>query len=308
MAQYILRRLLGVFLSLWAAVTLAFLAIRLVPGDPAEAALSQSIASQDVLEQRRAALGLDLPLPVQYSRYLWGLVRGDLGVSWSGGQPVSLLIGQQIGATFSLACAGMAVALMLGVALGVVGAVGKGGWVSELSRIAVSLLLALPPMFSGILLIWLFAVYLGWFPATGQGNVRHLVLPALVVGLSVAGGIARAVDAGVGDALTQPFMRAVRAKGLMPLAALWKHALRVGLLPVLDVVALQFGFLLGGTMITESLFARQGLGRVMLSAVLNKDLPVVLGVVVLAAAVYGFLNLAADVVRAWLDPRIHFGT
>jgi len=306
-AQYILRRLLGVLVSLWAAVTLAFLALRVVPGDPVEAALSQSIASQDVLERRRAALGLDLPLPVQYGRYLLGLVRGDLGVSWLGGQPVGLLIGQQIGATFSLACTGMAVALVLGVALGVAGAAGRGGWISEFSRMAVSFLLALPPMFSGILLIWVFAVLLGWFPATGQGDMRHLILPAMVIGLSVAGGIARAVDAGVGDALAQPFVRTARAKGLMPFTALWRHALRVGFLPALDVIALQFGFLLGGTVITESLFARQGLGRVMLSAVLNKDLPVVLGVVVLAAAVYGLLNLAADVVHAWLDPRIRFG-
>lgn len=305
MARYVIRRLLGVILSLWAAVTLAFLALRLVPGDPAEAALSQSIASQDVLEQRRAALGLDQPLPVQYGRYLVGLVRGDLGVSWLGGQPVSLLIGQQMGATFSLACAGMAVALILGVALGIAGAVGSS-WVSKISQMTVSLLLALPPMFSGILLIWLFAVYLGWLPATGQGDVRHLVLPAVVVGLSVAGGIGRTADAGVRNALAQPFVRAVRAKGLMPSMVLWKHALRVGLLPTLDVIALQFGFLLGGTVITESLFARQGLGRVMLSAVLNKDLPVVLGVVVLAATVYGILNLIADVAHAWLDPRVRF--
>jgi ABC-type dipeptide/oligopeptide/nickel transport system permease component len=302
--HFVLRRLFGALLSLWAAITLAFLVLHLTPGDPAEAALSQSTAPQDSLEQRREALGLDLPLPVQYGHFWLNLVRGDLGVSWAAGQPVSTLIGQQLGATVSLAAGGMAAAVIMGVGLGLLAVANQGNLISEVSRGAAGFMLGMPVVFSGILLIFIFSIRLDWLPATGQGTFRQLVLPSLVVGLSAAGGIARAVDTGVSETLSQPFMRAARAKGLSPAQALRRHAVRVGLLPTLDIIALQFGFLLGGAVVTETIFARQGLGRVMLAAVLNKDLPVVLGVVILAALSYSLLNLLADLSHAWLDPRI----
>lgn len=307
MLRFAGRRLLGLLISLWAVATLTFLAVHLVPGDPARAALSQSTASQDVIERRREALGLDLPLPVQYGRYLSRLARGDLGVSWSAGQPVSLLIGQQIPATIRLALAALAVAVIIGGALGIASALGGGTWIGQASRSLTGLFLAVPVMVSGTVLIWLFAILLGWLPATGQGGLRFLILPALVVGLSTSGGIARTVEAGVGEALRQPFMRLARAKGLTRVQATISHALRVGLLPTLDIVALQFGFLLGGAVVTEAVFARQGLGRLLLFAVLDKDLPVVQGIVVLAAAVYTVLNAFSDIAKAALDPRIRPG-
>lgn len=304
MLNLALRRLFGAILSLWAAITLTFLILYLTPGDPAEAALSQSTASQDSLEQRREALGLDLPLPVQYGRFLLNLTRGDLGVSWAGGQPVSLLVGQQIGATTSLATGGMVIALVSGVGLGLLAITNQDNWLGGISRGAAGFMLGMPVVFSGILLILIFSIRLNWLPATGQGTFRQLILPSMVVGLSAAGSIARAVDTGVSEALSQPFIRAARAKGLSPAQALHRHAVRVGLLPTLDIIALQFGFLLGGAVVTETIFARQGLGRVMLTAVLNKDLPVVQGIVILAALSYSLLNLLADLSHAWLDPRI----
>lgn len=306
MLNFVLRRLLGVVLSLWAAITLTFLILYLTPGDPAQAALSQSTASLDSLERRREALGLDLPLPVQYGHFLLNLSRGDLGVSWTADQPVSLLIGQQLGATISLAAGGLVVALVSGVGLGLMAVANQGRWISAISRGAAGFMLGMPVVFSGILLILVFSIRLDWLPATGQGTIRQLILPSLVVGLSAAGSIARAVDTGVSEALTQPFIRAARAKGLSPGQALYRHAVRVGLLPTLDIIALQFGFLLGGAVVTETIFARQGLGRVMLTAVLNKDLPVVQGIVILAALAYSLLNLLADLSHAWLDPRIRF--
>ncbi|HQA69848.1 MAG TPA: ABC transporter permease [Aggregatilineales bacterium] len=304
MVRFVVRRLAGILLTLWAAVTLVFLAIYIVPGDPAEAALSQSTASQDVIEQRREALGLDAPIYVQYVRYLSGLVRADLGVSWSAGQPVSLMIGQQIGPTARLALASMVVAVVAGVALGVAASLGEGRWLGAVCHGLTGLLLSVPVMFSGTVAIWIGAVVLGILPATGQGTLAQLVMPALVVGLNVAAGISRTVEAGIGQVRHEPFVLLAKAKGLNAWQTGIRHALRVGMLPTLDVVALQFGFLLGGAVVTEIVFARQGLGRLLLFAVLDKDLPVVQGIVVLSAVVYGVLNLLADIGKAWLDPRI----
>ncbi len=304
MTRYVLRRVGGVVLTLWAAITVVFFAMQLIPGDPAEAALSQTTVPDAVLEQRREALGLDQPLAARYSTYLSGLLRGDLGLSWMAGQPVSLLIGQQIGPTVALALGGLAVAVVAGGLLGLLAVLGGETWLGEVSRSATGLLLALPVMFTGTLAVWLFAIVLGWLPATGQQGFASLILPSLVVGASAAGGIARTVEAGVSEALRQPFVPLAAAKGLTRAGVMIRHALRVGLLPTLDVIALQFGFLLGGTVVTENLFARQGVGRLLLRAVLDQDLPVVQGVVILSAVTYAVLNLGADVAKAWLDPRV----
>ncbi|MBN1311420.1 MAG: ABC transporter permease [Anaerolineae bacterium] len=305
MARFILRRLLGIFLSIFLAITLSFLSLHLVQGDSAEAALFQSVASDDVLERRRETLGLDLPILIQYGRYLHQLSGGDLGVSWFGGQPVALLIGQQVGPTLSLVLSSMFVAVVLGLGWGILSATKSSSWIGHTSRVLIGASLALPVIFTGVVLVWVFSVMLGWLPATGQGGLKHLVLPALVVGLSIGGGIARAVDAGIREVLGEPFMRTALAKGLSRSRALYRHGLRVGLLPVVDVIALETGYLVGGTVITESLFARQGIGRVLVTAVLNKDVPVVLGVVVLSVVSYSVLNLLADIAHTWLDPRIH---
>lgn len=307
MTRYVLRRLAAVIVTLWAAVTLVFFAMQLVPGDPAQAALSQTTVPEAVLERRREALGLDDSLPVRYVSYLSGLLRGDLGLSWTAGQPVGLLIAQQLRPTAALALGGVVVAVAVGGALGLLGVTGGETWLGELSRSATGLLLALPVMFSGTLAVWVFAIRLGWLPATGQGGLPALVLPSLVLGASAAGGIARTVEAGVSEALQQPFVPLASAKGLGRAGVMIRHALRVGLLPTLDVIALQFGFLMGGAVVTESLFARQGLGRLLLRAVLDQDLPVVQGIVLLSAVTYAVLNLAADVAKAWLDPRVRLG-
>lgn len=304
MARFVLRRLVGVVLSAFLAVTLSFFSLHLVRGDPAEAALSQSAASVDVLELRQEALGLHLPVFVQYGRYLGKLAGGDLGISWFGGQPVSLLIGQQVGATLTLALSSMLVAITVGVTLGLLASVGRGGWPGHIARVLTGASLSLPVIFTGVLLIWLFSIVLGWLPATGQGGIRHLILPALVIGLSVGGGISRSVDAGLTDVIGQQFIRTAVAKGRSQHGAMFRHGLRVGLLPMVDVIALQFGYLVGGTVITESLFARPGIGRLMVEAVLNKDVPVVQGVVMLSIVSYSLLNLLADVVHTWLDPRL----
>lgn len=307
MVAYIGRRLLGLVVSLWAATTLAFFALYLVPGDPAEAALSQSTAPADVLERRREALGLDRPLGEQYWSYIGNLLNGDLGLSWATGERVGVLVAAQWQPTVALALGGLTVSVVIGLALGLAAGLGGATWLGEASRSITGVLLAVPVMLSGTMLIWIFAIKLPMLPATGQGSLSQLVLPSLALGLSTGGGVAQTVEAGVSEALRRPFLRLAHAKGLTRWQAAIRHALRVGLLPTLEIVALQFGFLLGGTVVTEAVFARQGLGRLLLFSVLDKDLPVVQGIVILSALVYGLLNFGADVAKAVLDPRLREG-
>lgn len=303
LVRKVLLRIAAALLTVFIAATLAFLALQIIPGDAAEAALSQSTASQAVLEARRAALGLDQPVSIQYLRYISGLFRGDLGISWATGEPVSSRIGRVLRPTASLAAVAIGFAMVFGLPLGIAAAADRG-WSAVLSRVLASLGIATPVMFSGTLAIWLFAVLLGWLPATGQGSLLHLVMPGVVLGFSVMGGIARVTEASIAETLSHPFIRTAYAKGLSRRVILWRHAFRAGLLPVLDTIALQFGYLLAGTVITESVFARQGLGRVLLQAVLDQDLPVVQGAVVLAAGIYVILGLLADVAQMLADPRL----
>nr|MBN1229301.1 ABC transporter permease [Anaerolineae bacterium] len=303
MALYITRRSFSILLTIWLAVSLTFLAMQIVPGDPAQAALSQSTATDDMIQSRREALGLDQPLHIQYARFLGGLLQGDLGVSWSAGQPVAVLMQEQLRPTAMLALFGLVVAVGVGVVLGLLMSISAGSLFEPIAQTFTALLLALPVMFVGTLAIWIFAVILDLLPATGQGTFCQLILPGIVVGLSGAGGIARAVDAGVRSSLEMQFVRVAYGKGLSRLAVYLKHALRVGILPVIDITALQFAYLLGGAVVTETVFSRQGIGRLLVNAVLAKDFPVIQGIVVLAALVYGVVHLAADIAHAWADPR-----
>ncbi len=291
---------------MWAVLTVVFVAFRLAPGDPAQAAMLQSTASEEVLQQRREALGLHLPPLAQYARYMGSLVQADLGISWATGQRVDQVLVQQLQPTIELAIAGLIFAVIMGMGLGYTSAVLGSALVGRLSRTLTGVILSVPIPFLGIAFATLFAVHLQWLPATGQGEIKHLILPGLVVGLSTCGGLARAIDAGISRVLSQPFLITARAKGLTRQQALWRHGLRIAALPALDLLALQLGFLLSGAVITETLFARQGLGRVLLSAVLNRDLPVLQAVVTLSALVYTMLNVLADMAHSWLDPRIRF--
>jgi peptide/nickel transport system permease protein len=290
--------------SLWVVMTLTFFAIHLLPGDPAEAALSQSTVSQDVLQRRREALGLDQPLFAQYTNYVSRLVQGKLGISWATGEPVEFMISHQLAPTISLAVMSLVIGAGTGLVLGYAAAVPESGSLQFVSRSVTGFALAAPVMFSGTLLVWLFAIRLNWLPATGQQGPLSLLMPSAVVGLSLSGAVARATDAGIRSALEQPFVLAAKAKGLNRALAVRRHALRVGLLPLLNIIAGQFGFLLSGTIIAESFFARPGLGRLLLSAVLTHDVPVVQALTMLSCAIYITLNMLADILHFVFDPRI----
>ena len=276
----------------------------MVPGDPAQVLLSESQATAAEIEARREELGLNDGLAVQYGRYLWRLLHGDLGRSLFSGRPVTVTILEQLPATLSLAVAAMAVAVAVGLGLGLVAAMTQGSWVDLVVTGLATVGISTPVFWSGLLAIWLFALVLGWLPATGQGGIEYLILPASVLGFSAAGAIARLTRASVVDVIDRPFVHVARSKGLPPRPLLLRHTLRVALLPIITVIGLQFGFLLGGAVVTETIFARQGLGRLVVSAILRKDTPIVLGVVLVGVVGYVTVNLVTDLLYGALDPRI----
>jgi peptide/nickel transport system permease protein len=303
-AQYVGRRLIQAAFVLWLAATLAFGAMWLTPGDTARALLAASGATPDQVAERYAQLGLDDTFLTQYARYLLELLQGNLGQSWLHGRSVSRMVLEQLPPTATLAIAATVVGVVLGLTLGVLAALRRGTWLDTAATAVTVVGLSTPTYWSGILAILLFSLKLAWLPSIGGGDLRHLILPALVLGFALSGSIARLVRARVAEVVEEPFVLAARARGLPPLRLLLVHVLRPALAPAITVVALQFGFLLGGAVVTESVFARRGLGKLAVEAILWQDMPVVRGIVVLGALAYVLSNLIADLAQAWLDPRL----
>jgi ABC-type dipeptide/oligopeptide/nickel transport system permease component len=304
MLTFTLRRLASTVLVLWGVVTLTFFAIRLLPGDPATLLISQGGGSAEDIALLREQLGLDDPLPVQYLRFFGGVVQGDLGVSLVSHRPVADAIGEQLPHTLALATTATLLSVIMGISMGILAATRQGTWIDQLC-IALSVLgVSIPLLMSGLLFILLFSLALGWLPATGQGSWRHLVMPSLVLSLASTGTIARLVRTQMLEVLPEDYITVARAKGVMERVILWRHALRNALIPVITVIGLQFGSLLGGTVVTESLFSRRGLGRLVVDAILWKDYPLIQGVVILGAAIYVGVNFLVDMSYGLLDPRI----
>lgn len=307
MLRYVQRRLLIAIPVILGVATLVFVIMHLLPGDPAEVMLAQSGGQAEAIERLRHQLGLDLPLHVQYFRFLGNLVRGDLGESIWLRKPVSQILLQQLPATLELAVGAMLVAMVGGVALGLLAALRRGSWVDRGVMIVASVGISMPVFWSSLLGIYLFAAQLHWLPATGQGDLRHLILPAAVLGYGAAGSIARLVRSSMLEVLGQEYITAAVAKGLFWQIVVLRHALKNALIPVVTMLGLQFGGLLGGAVITETVFSRQGLGRTMVDAIIWKDFPLVQGGVILIAGMYILVNLAVDVLYAFVDPRIRYG-
>lgn len=291
---------------LWGVATLVFVVMRLLPGDPAALMLSEGGGSVEAIAELRAELGLDAPLPVQYGQYLFRLLRGDLGTSLFTHRPVVTTIAEQLPSTIELAVAAMFLAICLGTVLGVVAAVRRDTWLDTLATAISVTGVSVPIFWSALLLIWLLSLELSLLPATGQGGLAYLIMPALVLGFASSGAIARLVRASLLEVLDQDYINTARAKGLRERTLLVRHALKNALIPVITIIGLQFGFLLGGTVVTETIFSRPGIGRLLVNAILWKDFPVVQGVVLLAALVYTLVNLTIDIAYAYLDPRIHY--
>lgn len=291
-----LARLAETLFIVWLAITLAFFALQVLPGDAVLELLSASGVSPEVIASRQAALGLTDPPLVQYSRYLGGLVTGSLGVSLLDGRPVTEILGQQAGATLALALAASVITLGVGVPLGMLAARGRHAW---LPRAALGLMMSIPVLWAGTLALAAF----GPAPADA-GPLVQITLPALVLGLSGAGALGVVAEQSLHDTLRMPFVTTARAKGLRERDVRLRHVLRAAAGPIVIAFMLQFGFLLGGAVLTEALFNRPGLGRLLAQAALRQDYPVVLGVVVWSAVGYGALLLVADLLARRLDPRL----
>lgn len=309
MLKYALSRLLGTLPVLFGVTLLVFAMTWLTPGDPLFALLGDAAqgVSQQALQELRQQLGLDRPLPLQYLDYLAGLARGDLGTSIRSGRPVLVEITDRFPATAELALAGLAVALLLGLGLGVLAAVYRRSWLDVLAVVVALLGVSVPVFWSGFLLMTFFALDLGWLPASGRGSWRHLVLPALTLGLSSAAFIARISRASVIEALGQDHVRTARAKGVAPRRVVLRHALRNAMLPIVTVVGLQLGGLLGGAVLTESVFAWPGVGRMLVEAIGTRDMPLMQGTVLFVSLLFILVNLLVDLSYAAINPRIRYG-
>ena len=302
-ARFIFLRLLGVVPTLLITWTVVFGAMRLVPGDPVLLMLQGTPVSDAALEAARAKLGTDRPLLVQYGAFLANAAQGQFGDSFRSRQPVTSLIAAEFPYTLQLALGGFAVGIVLGTVLGLVAGVRPGGWVDTVCMTLALGGLSLPSFWIAMILIQVFANQLGWVPVLGTG-LDALVLPSLSLGLFVAGGLARLIRGSVIEAMAQDYIRTARAKGLTALQVVGKHALRNALIPPLTLLGIQFATLIGGAVVTETVFARPGIGRLLVLAVLEKDFPVVQGIVVLTTAAYVLINVAIDVAYGLIDPRV----
>ena len=306
MAGYLIKRIIFTLPVLLGISIVVFFVVALLPGDAVGALMAQVKLEPEQMAQLRRQLGLDDPLLVQLGRYLSDLMRGDLGRSFFGYQPVAKLIGANIGATIVLTFSAMVVAIMVGVPLGALAAL-RQNTIWDLFGMFVALLgISIPGFWLGLMLIQVFAVELRWFPITGSGNLKALVLPAFALGIAEAAVLARLTRSSLIEALREDFVRTAIAKGVSRRSVVWRHAFRSSAISVITMLGMQFGTLVGGAVVIENVFARQGLGTLVTKAVINRDAPVVQGVVLVAASMYVLVNLLVDVIYVFVDPRIRY--
>jgi ABC-type dipeptide/oligopeptide/nickel transport system permease component len=304
-ARFLLRRLLLTIPVIVGVATLVFSLIHLVPGDPVQAMLGESASPQDVA-QLRTRLGLDRPLYQQYASFARGAVRGDLGISLRTNQPVTAVILERMPATLELALAAMLVALVVAIPLGIIAAVRAGTRVDHAATTVALVGISMPTFWLGPILAIVFSVWLGWLPVSGRGTSANLVLPAITLGAPLAAMLARMTRASVIEELRELYVLAARARGVSEVRAVLAHAFRNSLIPIVTVIGLQFGSVLTGAVITETIFAWPGVGRLLVQSISARDYPAVQGCILLIAITYVSMNLLIDVLYGVLDPRIRY--
>ena len=304
--RYAARRILGIIPVLFFTWTVVFVALQMIPGDPVNLMLAGVPASEEVRERERVRLGLDKPLVERYVTFLGRAVTGDLGDSYRSREPVTKMIREQAPATLQLAAGGLAVGLSVGLILGMIAGLKPNTWVDTICMVFALAGISLPSFWIGMMLIYLFGMTLGWVPIVGTG-LSALILPSISVGLYIAGGFARLVRASMIEAMNQDYIRTARAKGLSRGKIAFKHALRNALIPPVTLLGIQIAVLIGGAVVTENVFARPGLGTMLVDAVLTKDLPLVQALVVYTTAVYVIINLIVDLLYGVIDPRVQAG-
>lgn len=306
MNAYIARRVLSTIPVLFGVSLLVFLMLELTPGDPAQLMLSEFQTTPEQIARLRSQLHLDDPLPVQFGRFVWDALHGDLGTSIRTRRPVVQEIEDNFPSTIQLAIAGLVVAAVLGVGFGIIAAAHQHSWLDVGSMTVALIGISMPSFWLGLLLIFTLSLRVPIFPATGGGDWQHLVLPAVTLGLGAAAILARLTRSSMLEILRQEYVTTARAKGLAEWLVIMRHALKNALIPVVTIFGLQFGQLLAGTVVVETVFARPGVGRLIVDGILNKDFPMVQGVVLVIAVCYVVVNLMVDLVYAVLDPRIRY--
>jgi ABC-type dipeptide/oligopeptide/nickel transport system permease component len=310
MIGYVVSRILQLIPVLFLISLVVFVIMHVLPGDPAELMLAGAeggAITPERLAELRQEMGLNDPLAVQFWDFISGAVVGDLGESVRFRVPVLDLIMDGFASTLALSVAGLAISVAIGVPLGMAAAVRQNSWIDMLAMVVAYIGASMPVYWLGLVLILLFSFNLGWFPPAGGGSLSALVLPAMTLGLVSAGIISRLVRSSMIEVLSEDYIRAARAKGLGERLILWRHALKNGLIPVLTMLGLQFGAMLAGAVVTETVFSRPGIGRVVVNAILQKDYPLVQGSVIFLASLYLLVNLLVDIACAWADPRIRYG-
>lgn len=309
MTRYIGQRLTSMLPVLLLVSLMVFGIMHALPGDPVQLMLAGAEAGSvtpERMAQLRVELGLDAPLYVQYARFLGNALRGDLGTSIRFGTSVTEIVGDAAWQTFQLALAGLAIALIVGMGLGILAALHENSWIDTLLMVLSLFAVSMPLFWLGILLIMLFSIQLQWLPAISGDDPKGMLLPALTLGLVSAGLISRLTRASLSEVLNNDYIRTARAKGLKERSVVMGHALKNTLIPVVTVLGLQFGGMLSGAVVTETVFSRPGLGTLVVKGILWKDYLLVQGTVLFIGVAYVAVNLLVDLFYAWLDPRIHY--
>jgi peptide/nickel transport system permease protein len=301
---YLVRRLVGALWVMLGVATIVFLVLHLT-GDPA-AVMMPLEATADQVAQFRHEEGFDRPLIVQYGTFMWALLHGNFGDSLRHGEPALGLALQRLPASAELALTALALALLIAIPVGILAAVRRNSWLDLGARVLALLGQSAPVYWLGLMLILIFGVQLGWFPVSGIGGARHLVLPAITLGLFSMAKIMRLTRSAMLDILRSDFLRTAQAKGVQPLRLITHHALRNAWIPIVTVVGIELGTLLSQAIITETVFSWPGIGRLAVQAIYDRDYPVVEVVVSIAAASFVLINLAVDLAYAALDPRIRY--
>jgi len=306
MLTFIVHRLVGSLLVIFGVVTIVFLLIHMIPGDPVEIMLGESASTAD-RETLRVALGLDQPLLVQFRNYLSGLLHLDMGYSIHYRRPVSELLLERLPATGLLAAVTLIVTLVLALPLGIIAAVRRNTlW--DTGAMSFSMLgVSIPNFWLGPMLILVFSLWLGWFPVSGRSGFASVILPALTLGTGLVAVLSRMVRSSMLEVLGEDYMRTAKAKGMSPQRVILHHGLRNALLPVITLLGLQLGALLAGAVITETVFSWPGVGLLTIESIQTRDYPVVQACVLLISITYVFVNLLTDLAYAWIDPRIRLG-
>jgi ABC-type dipeptide/oligopeptide/nickel transport system permease component len=303
MLRHILHRFLLTLPALWLVLTFVFLLIHIVPGDPVEQMLGEGAAPGQVVELRHT-LGLDRPILVQYGRYLSEIVRGDLGQSFKFQAPVRHVIFERYPATLQLAFLALLVCAAIAIPAGIIAAHKRGSSADRSIGVFTLFGLAVPNFALGPLLIVLFSIELGWLPVSGRGGPLNYILPAATLGAALAAILTRMVRGAMLEELSSDYVRTARAKGLSTSAVLVRHALRNALIPIITILGLQFGTLLAGTIVTETIFSWPGIGRLTVQAISSRDYPLLQGCILVIAVSYVLVNLLTDVLYAFIDPRV----